>query len=172
MDLEMQRPLEIIENYIKECISLEITNNGLLSDINEFKTIFKDIRKIDTPSLWLEIQDITTDKEQLLGYDTRVNLKVPFIIAVICHKPDIYKADHQASDIQARIIETYVKHFKKQINKELGVYCLGFELKRILNDGRLNVSNKQPTAIVKAVEFELIFQINWIKCLNKDNTEE
>ena len=169
MYLNMITPLEHIETYIKNSILDEIKEDGLLSDIKSTKTTFKDFKITEVPSVWIYLGDWTIEEEAVNRNNSRATLVYNVEISVICNKPDVYESDSQATSIQARIVESVIKNWKRVINKDMNLQNLSINFQTGYNDGRLTVVNKQQKVVIKGVILQFKFLLDWIRCIEKQN---
>ena len=174
MYLNFESPIQIINNYITECLEKELTDEGLLYDVKSFVPIYRDEVKYDkTPAVWLYIQDWVVKDEQIINrHNTRCTLTFPIEVAAISQKAKLEKADSEATSIQTRIVECYVKNWRRVVDKEQFITHTGFRIIRGYADGSNEPINKRNRVTIKGVILELDFGIDWIKCIKLSENNE
>lgn len=171
MYLNMETPLEKIEEYIKQLVLQEVNNEGLLKDIKSTKTIFKDLNIIDTPALWVYLGNWNIEEEVLNKTNSRATLIYQVEMMCICNKPDLQESDQQATSIQARIVESVIKNWKRLLDKNMNLQNPSININTGYADGKLKVANKQQKVAIKGVLFEFKFTLDWIRCIQTQKIE-
>lgn len=180
MYVDMEIPIQTINNYITNCLKKELNDDGLLSDVKSFINIYRDENSYDkTPAVWLYIQDWFPKDEMIINRkNTRCTLTFPVEVACISQKSKLNKADAEATSLQGRVIECFIKNWKRVINEEQFILCTGFRIVRGYADGTREAINQLRRVTIKGVIIEFDFTIDWIKCIkieenkqNEENTE-
>lgn len=171
MYLNMETPLEKIEEYIKQLVLQEVNNEGLLKDIKSTKTIFKDLKITDTPALWVYLGNWNIEEEVLNKTNSRATLIYQVEMMCICNKPDLQESDQQATSIQARIVESVIKNWKRLLDKNMNLQNPSININTGYADGKLKVANKQQKVAIKGVLFEFKFTLDWIRCIQTQKIE-
>lgn len=173
MYAEIEQPLQIISNYIKDCIGKEVNPDGLLHDIKSYKTIYRDDLTLNTPAVWLYMDTWEPTKEQIVNRsNTRIEIAFPVEVACITHKKTLAKSDEQATSIQARIIESFIKNWKRKIDDENHIICNGFNLLYGYTDGNIPAVSQRETVTIKGVLIEFKFSFDWMRCIHLYNKEK
>ena len=167
MYLELKTPIEIIETYLKDLILQEVEPDGLLSDIKSTKTTFKDLSIIDTPTVWIYLGNWYINEKHINRNNSRAILEYEVEVVGICNRPDIKDSDREATSIQARLMEAVTRNWKRVVNKEYNILCQGVTDVIGYTDGKIAVASKQKTVAVKGITFKALFDIDWMRCLQK-----
>lgn len=165
----METPLEIIQDYIRNLVLQEVNSEGLLSDVQSTKTLFKDLKITEVPSVWIYLGNWKIEEEAMNKNNSRATLVYEVEISVICNKPDLLDSDIQATSIQSRIVESIIKNWKRVIDREQNIQNLGINIEQGYDDGQLRVANKQPRVVIKGILTRFKFTLDWIRCLEKQN---
>lgn len=169
MYLNMVTPLELIEDYIKGLVTDEINADGLLSDVQSYKTLFKDLSITNTPAVWIYLGEWNIEEETLNKNNSRATLVYDVEISVICNKSTLEESDRQATSIQARLTESIIKNWKRLLSKEMNVQNPFINIETGYNDGKLRVANKQTRVVIKGILCRFKFTLDWIRCIHKQN---
>lgn len=166
MYTKMEQPLQIITDFISNCLEKELKENGLLSDIKSYKRIFRDEVTIKTPAVWLYMRDWSPSEEYIINRNnTRIEITFPVEVACISHKKTLDKSDREATSIQGRVIESFVQNWRRNIDSKYNISCLGFRLIQGYTDGSLEKINQRDTTTIKGVLVEFKFMFDWMRCL-------
>lgn len=169
MYLEMETPLEVIQQYIKNLVLQEVNNEGLLSDVQSTKTLFKDLTITEVPSIWIYLGNWNIEEETINKNNSRATLVYEVEISVICNLPELEDSDVQATSIQSRIVESIIKNWKRLIHKEMNIQNPGINIETGYDDGRLRVANKQTRVVIKGILTRFRFTLDWIRCIKEQN---
>ena len=166
MYAEIEQPLEIIEDYIRSCLSNELGENGLLHDVKSYKSIYRDDLTVNTPAVWLYMDTWQPVEEHIINRaNTRIDLVFPVEVACITHKKTLEKSDKQATSIQARVIESFIRNWKRVIDEKYHIICTGFRLIEGYTDGNLPSVNQRDSVIIKGVLIEFYISMDWMRCI-------
>lgn len=172
MYLNMETPLEKIEEYIKQSVLQEVNPEGLLRDIKSTKTIFKDLKITNTPALWVYLGNWNIEEEVTNKTNSKATLIYQVEMMCLCNKPDLTESDEQATSIQARIVESVIKNWKRLLDKQMNLQNPSININTGYADGKLKVANKQQKVAIKGVLFEFKFTLDWIRCITAQNITE
>ena len=166
MYADIEQPLQIVHDYIRECLSKEVNPEGLLHDVKSYKAIYRDDLTIKTPAVWLYMNTWQPVEEHIINRgNSRIDINFPVEVACITHRKSLEKADRQATSIQARVIESFINNWKRKINEEYNIVCNGFRLIEGYTDGNLPPISQRETVIIKGVLIEFRFSFDWMKCI-------
>ena len=176
MYADIEQPLQIITDYIKSCLSNELGENGLLHDVKSYKSIYRDNLTINTPAVWLYMETWQPVEEHIINrMNTRIEISFPVEVACITHKKTLEKSDAQATSIQARVIESFIRNWKRKISDEHNITCNGFRIVEGYTDGNLPVTSQRETVTIKGVLIEFKFTFDWMRCIrlyDEENKDE
>lgn len=165
MFIEFETPLQVIEDYIINSVMQEITDDGLLSDVKSTKTIFKDLTITDVPAVWIYLSEWNPETIIANRGNSRAKITYPVEICIITNKADLQESDQEATSIQARIVESLIKNWKRVIDKTYKIRCHGVDIKQGYSDGKFKIANKQQKVVIKGLIVDFIFELDWMKCL-------
>lgn len=178
MYAEIEQPLMIIEDYIRGCLSKELGEDGLLHDVKSYKSIYRDDLTIITPAVWLYMNTWQPLQEHIVNRgNTRIDMNFPVEVACISNRKTLEKSDRQATSIQARVIESFIKNWKRKLDEKNNIICNGFQIVVGYTDGNLPVLNQQDTVVIKGVLVEFHISFDWMRCIHlyekeKENNDE
>lgn len=167
----MVTPLEAIQEYIKNLVLQEVNSEGLLPDVQSTKTLFKDLTITEVPSVWIYLGNWKIEEEVLNKNNSRVNLIYEVEISVICNKPDLTESDIQATSIQARIVESLFKNWKRLIHRDMNLQNPSINIEEGYDDGQLRVANKQTRVVIKGILCRFKFTFDWVRCIEAQKIE-
>lgn len=166
MYAEIEQPLQIIQDYISNCLKKEVNDEGLLHDIKSYKDIYRDELNLKTPAVWLYMQNWHPTDEHIINRgNTRIDITFPVEVACITHRKTLTKSDKQATSIQGRIIESFIKNWKRKIDDKYNIISTGFQLVQGYTDGNLEAIQQRETVTIKGVLIEFKFTFDWMKCI-------
>ena len=149
---------EEVTSAIKQCITSEMVEDGLLSDVESFVPSYRLDEPIDLPTVWL-FEHPTTQKGKM-GFTEVIKLTTPFEFVCVCFDDDLEKAEIQGKNLAWRVFKTLFK------NKMLIV-----EGKRVFDDitfqtlypvGEVQIQGKMNRIPATSVVLEFTYSVESI----------
>lgn len=104
---------EAITLLVKQCITKELTEDGILSDVETFIPSYRSDEKIEEPCIWLFEQETTavSGDGRLTG---KLKLQTPFeFYCIVYDEGDIEQSEIKGKNLAARIAACIAKnHFR------------------------------------------------------------
>lgn len=157
---------------MKNLVLCEVEPDGLLFDVESTKTIFKDLNIIDTPAVWIYLGEWHIDEAHINRNNSRALLEYEMEVSCMCNLPDLLDSDAQATSLQARVMEALTRNWKRVVDKEYNILCQGITDVIGYSDGKINIASKQLTVAVKGVTCKVLFDIDWMRCLKKQEEQQ
>ena len=153
---------EKVTQLMKECITSEMTPDGLLSDVLTFIPSYRLDEPMDEPCIWLfEHPTVTADpKRGKLSH--KLYLSTNFEFVCIVYDDDIEASEILGKNLASRVLASIMKHAVKVKNNE-----------RIINDvifntlypaGEVQIEGKSNRTPATSIVVEVRYYIDWLKC--------
>ena len=167
--MDMITPLQVIPQAFTSWITDEITENGLLEEVDQTWDTFRTEGSILNNTIWVHKLDwnIIDDETYSIG-DTQSTIEYPFQVAIIVDTlDDVDKAEQKAIQLQAKTIMSIFKNYTPRIFPDNDGYINYFKLETGFNDGSLTALNSEDDVIIKGFQITLNVTISWIECMQK-----
>ena len=163
---------EKINEIINCCITTEMTDDGLLSDVETLVNTYYDEGNVEEPVVWLTQHPTTVERNADIS--KTLLLKTPFEFDCGVYDTDIEDANTQSQNLCNRVILSILKNWQTiQQTKLPGKRMIrNIELESYMPIGYVNVVGKSDKVPVTGVILNVYHQINWLLCcqqINQDN---
>lgn len=170
--IDLETPLQRIPQKFTEWITSEVTENGLLEEVDIVCDTYRTEGPVLSYEIWIKKEDWTVPEEQVYSIgDSRGTISYPFTVAIIVDMID-ENSENKAIQLQAKTIMALFKNFNRNIfdNYNDG-YITTFHLETGYNDGTLDALNREDDVIIKGFKVNLEIEIDWLRCMynNKEN---
>ena len=165
--------LEEIYNTVETWINTEISNDGILGDVEDFITTLQNERPLTTPSIWMQKHNWQPVKSESINKHSMITVEFPIEFDCIEYSNDLEEGEQRANNLVGRVIDSILKHYTRRSIKGLFKF-VGFEVKEGYPNGNLKVNGKQEVIPVAGVLVLFKVQFVWNNCLvsiiDEDNT--
>lgn len=155
---------EKINTIINGCITAEMVENGLLSDVETFINTYFNEGEVDEPVVWITQHPTTVQK----GADISKTLllKTPFEFDCGVYEEDIEDANTASQNLCNRVIVSILKNYLTIQSTELSGKRMirNIELDRYMPMGYVTVKGKSDKVPITGVILNVYHMINWQQC--------
>lgn len=152
-----------VPSTIESWIEKELTEDGLLGDVESFITTLENEINLETPTLWMTQHEWKSYDNKPLANLQR--LKIPIEFACIDYDADLKVGELSAMNLVGRVIASILKHYRRR--QELFNF-VKMDLAEIYPNGTINVTSKQEVVCVAGVLVEFVVDVDWFKCSRLD----
>ena len=168
---DLVTPLEVIPAKFCQWITDEITEDGLLEEVDKFCSTFRTEGSVLNYEIWVRKMDWTVNEEtsQVVGRDSFVTLEYPFEVAIIVDMiGDEEESERKAIQLQAKTIMSIFKNYERLIFEDASIgYVNYFTLDTGYNDGSINPVNMEDDVIIKGFQITLNVDVNYLMCYQR-----
>ena len=163
---------ELITMRIKECITSEMTTNGLLSDVETFVPSYRMEEEMDEPCIWLFEHPTTIANNKTGALSQKLYLQTPYeFVCVVYDEDDIEKSEMLGKNLASRVAASIAKNHVK-LNTDRIINKIEFET--LYPVGEVTIRNKSDNAPATSVRIIAKYWIDWTNCCkqkinNNDN---
>ena len=161
--------LDLVYITIQEWIQKEITDNGLLSDVEDFIVTAQNERPLKTPSIWMQKHNWKPIEEQSINSNyATMTVQFPVEFDCIEYANDLEEGEQRANNLVGRVIQSILRHYDRRQIK--GVFnFVGLEIDEGYPNGGISINGKQEVIPVAGVL--LIFKVSfiWNTCIVTDD---
>ncbi len=160
---------EKINEIINECITREITTDGLLEDVETFVNTYYEEGSIDEPVIWITQHPTTANRQADISQT--MELTTPFEFDCGVYDNDIEDANMQSQNLANRVILSVLRNWQT-VQAELlpGQRMIkNITLNRYSPLGYVNVKGKSDRVPVTGVVLDVNHIVNWSLCCKQLN---
>ena len=152
--------LDLVYSTIQEWIQKEITDNGLLNDVEDFIVTAQNERPLKTPSIWMQKHNWKPIEEQSINSNyATMTVQFPVEFDCIEYANDLEEGEQRANNLVGRVIQSILRHYDRRQIK--GVFnFVGLEIDEGYPNGGISINGKQEVIPVAGVL--LIFKVSFI----------
>ena len=165
--MNLKNIVSLVPQVIKFYLESEITEDGLLSDVETLIPNTYSEVPVDAPAVWI-VQHPTTlwDKGKNNNLSHIVYLQTPFEFVCVDYSDDLEEAAIMGLDLAARVGASIQKNFNKiKIDESLpGRFFLKLELQSIYPVGEVQIEGKSNRIPATSIIFNFVYIIDWLKC--------
>lgn len=155
---------EKINTIINKCITDEMTQDGLLSDVETFINTYYNEGQVEEPVIWITQHPTTVSK----GADISKTLllKTPFEFDCGVYEVDLEDANINSQNLTNRVIVSILKNWQTIQATELPGQRMirNIELDKYSPMGYVQVTGKSDKVPVTGVILNVYHVINWQQC--------
>ena len=169
MTVNILTGFEKINEIIKECITREITTDGLLEDVETFVNTYYEEGSIDEPVIWITQHPTTANRQADISQT--MELTTPFEFDCGVYDNDLEDANMQSQNLANRVILSVLRNWQT-VQAELlpGQRMIkNITLNRYSPLGYVNVKGKSDRVPVTGVVLDVNHIVNWSLCCKQLN---
>ena len=169
MTVNILTGFEKINEIINECITREITTDGLLEDVETFVNTYYEEGSIDEPVIWITQHPTTAGRQADISQT--MELTTPFEFDCGVYDNDIEDANMQSQNLANRVILSVLRNWQT-VQAELlpGQRMIkNITLNRYSPLGYVNVKGKSDRVPVTGVVLDVNHIVNWSLCCKQLN---
>jgi hypothetical protein len=164
MTVNILTGFEKINTIINRCITDEINQNGLLSDVETFINTYFNEGQVDEPVVWITQHPTTVQKNADIS--KTLLLKTPFEFDCGVYEREIEDANTSSQNLCNRVILSILKNWQTVQNELLPGQRMirNIELETYSPMGYVQVTGKSDKVPITGVILNVYHVINWQQC--------
>ena len=155
---------EKINTIINKCITDEMTQDGLLSDVETFVNTYYNEGQVEEPVIWITQHPTTVERNPDISKTAL--LKTPFEFDCGVYETEIEDANTASQNLTNRVIISILKNWQTIQATELpgNRMIRNIELDTYSPMGYVNVEGKSDKVPITGVILNIYHIINWQQC--------
>ena len=175
MTVNIVSGFENIYKIMKGCIEAEMTNDGLLSDVETFIPVYLDEEHVEEPVVWMYQLETTPSRQADISQT--MELTTPFQFNCAFYEKEIEDANTSCQNLACRVVLSILNNWQTVQSEVLpgNRMIRNITLDRYYPLGTITVNGKSERLPVIGVRLNVNHIINWKLCcrtINQDNEEE
>lgn len=165
MTVNIQTGLEKVQLIMKSCIEHEITENGILSDVESFFTVFNNEDHVEEPVVWMYQHETRAGRQADIS--NTMDLTIPFQFNCSVYEPELEDANTSTQNLATRVILAILKNWQtrqSEIMQDQGRLIKNITLETFYPLGTIEVNNKSERLPVIGVLLNVNVIVNWKMC--------
>ena len=169
MTVNIVTGFEKINQIINCCITREMTENGLLADVETFVNTYYEEGSIDEPVIWITQHPTTANRQADISQT--MELTTPFEFDCGVYDNDIEDANMQSQNLANRVILSVLRNWQTVQAETLPGQRMikNITLNRYSPLGYVNVKGKSDRVPVTGVVLDVNHIVNWSLCCKQLN---
>jgi hypothetical protein len=169
MTVNILTGFEKINEIINECITREITTDGLLEDVETFVNTYYEEGSIDEPVIWITQHPTTANRQADISQT--MELTTPFEFDCGVYDNDLEDANMQSQNLANRVILSVLRNWQTVQAETLPGQRMikNITLNRYSPLGYVNVKGKSDRVPVTGVVLDVNHIVNWSLCCKQLN---
>ena len=156
-----------VTQLIKDCITAEMNENGILHDVNSFIPSYRFDEEIEEPLIGLFEQETTPVESGTLSH--KIKLRTPFeFICVVYDDEDKEQSEIKGKKLAGRVAASIAKNFNRTDGEGNSVPILKPILETIYPVGTVNVVDKSEEAVATSVRIVIEYYVDWLICYKQN----
>lgn len=163
--VDMETPLQRIPEAFSKWITDEISEGGLLEEIDQYCQTFRTEGSVLSYEIWVKKEDWTITGEAFTKGASYATLDYPFTVAIIVDMIDEETSEKKAIQLQAKTIMSIMKNYDPRIFDSMDDgYINYFTIDDGYNDGTLDALSREDDVIIKGFRVTFNIDIYWMEC--------
>ena len=164
MTVNILTGFEKINDIMQQCITDEINQNGLLSDVETFINTYFNEGQVDEPVVWITQHPTTVQKNADIS--KTLLLKTPFEFDCGVYEREIEDVNTSSQNLCNRVILSILKNWQTVQNELLPGQRMirNIELETYSPMGYVQVTGKSDKVPITGVILNVYHVINWQQC--------
>lgn len=164
MTVNILTGFEKINDIMQQCITDEINQNGLLSDVETFINTYFNEGQVDEPVIWITQHPTTVEKNADIS--KTLLLKTPFEFDCGVYEREIEDANTSSQNLCNRVILSILKNWQTVQSEELpnNRMIRNITLETYSPMGYVQVTGKSDKVPITGVILNVYHVINWQQC--------
>ena len=160
--------METLQTILAGCIEAEMTEDGLLGDVQTFKRIYLEEEHIDEPFIWMYQHETRPNRQADIS--RTMELTTPFQFNCAVYEPELEDANESTMNLATRVILAVQRNWQTIQNQELPGQRLirNITLETFYPLGTVDVNNKSERLPVIAVVLNVNHIIDWRLCCKQN----
>ena len=153
---------------MKECIETEMTDNGLLKDVETFIPVYLEEDRVEEPVVWMYQMETTPLRQADIS--STMELQTPFQFNCAIYESDIEESNTSCQNLACRVVLAILNNWQRvQSNLLPGNRMIrNITLDRYYPLGTIEVNGKSERLPVIGVRLNVNHVINWKLCCRSE----
>ena len=153
---------------MKECIETEMTDNGLLNDVETFIPVYLEEDRVEEPVVWMYQMETTPLRQADIS--STMELQTPFQFNCAIYESDIEESNTSCQNLACRVVLAILNNWQRvQSNLLPGNRMIrNITLDRYYPLGTIEVNGKSERLPVIGVRLNVNHVINWKLCCRSE----
>lgn len=153
---------------MKECIETEMTDNGLLNDVETFIPVYLEEDRVEEPVVWMYQMETTPLRQADIS--STMELQTPFQFNCAIYESDIEESNTSCQNLACRVVLAILNNWQRvQSNLLPGNRMIrNITLDRYYPLGTIEVNGKSERLPVIGVRLNVNHIINWKLCCRSE----
>ena len=169
MTVNIKTGFEKLDQIMNECITREITQGGLLNDVETFINTYYEEGQVDEPVIWMTQHPTTATRQADISQTLELNTPFEFDCGV--YDVEIEDANRQSQNLANRVILAILKNWQtvqaEVLNNKRMIRNITLETYSPI--GYVDVTGKSDKVPVTGVILNIHHIVNWSMCLKEIN---
>ena len=163
---------ENIYKIMKGCIEAEMTDEGLLKDVETFIPVYLEEERVEEPVIWM--YQLETTPSRGADISQTMELSTPFQFNCAIYEKEITNANTSTQNLACRVVLSILNNWQTVQNQVLpgNRMIRNITLDRYYPLGTIEVNGKSERLPVIGVRLNVNHIINWKLCCRTINDEE
>ena len=163
---------ENIYKIMKGCIEAEMTDEGLLKDVETFIPVYLEEERVEEPVIWM--YQLETTPSRGADISQTMELQTPFQFNCAIYEKEITNANTSTQNLACRVVLSILNNWQTVQNQVLpgNRMIRNITLDRYYPLGTIEVNGKSERLPVIGVRLNVNHIINWKLCCRTINDEE
>ena len=164
MTVNILTGFEKVNTIINRCITDEINENGILSDVETYINTYYNEGQVEEPVVWITQHPTTVERNPDISKTSL--LKTPFEFDCGVYETEIEDANTSSQNLCNRVILSILKNWQKVQAEELpnNRMIRNIELDTYSPMGYVDVEGKSDKVPITGVILNIYHIINWQQC--------
>ena len=169
MTVNIKTGFEKLDQIMNECITREITQGGLLDDVETFVNTYYEEGEVDEPVIWMTQHPTTATRQADISQTLELNTQFEFDCGV--YDVEIEDANRQSQNLANRVILAILKNWQTVQAEVLGNKRMirNITLETYSPIGYVDVVGKSDKVPMTGVILNIHHIVNWSMCLKEIN---
>lgn len=156
-----------VTQLMKDCITSEMVEGGLLQEVNTFVPSYKFDEEIEEPAIGLFEQETTPVIDGTLSH--KIELQTPFeFICIVYDDEDIEQSEMKGKELAGRVAASIARNFRRVDSEGNRVPILKPTIEAIYPVGTVEVQDKGEEAVATSVRIRINYYVDWLVCMKGD----
>jgi len=153
-----------VTQLMKDCITAEMTEGGLLEDVNTFIPSYKFNEEIEEPAIGIFEQETVPVVSGTLS--KKIELQTPFeFICIVYDDEDIEQSEIKGKNLACRVAASIAKNFTRITIDGKTVPILKPTIESIYPVGTVEVQDKGEEAVATSIRIRINYYVDWLVCM-------
>ena len=148
-----------VTQLIKDCITSEMEDGGLLDDVNSFIPSYRFDEEIEEPFIGLFEQETTPVTDGTLSH--KIELQTPF--EFLCEE-DIEESEIKGKELACRVAASIARNFTRKDKDGYSVPIKKPTIGAIYPVGTVSIVDKSDSAVATSIRIIITYYVDWMIC--------